>query len=84
MKTIPAGRFKAECLRIMDDVARRREPVTITKRGRPVARLVPVEQPSRNLLGCLAARMTIVGDVTGPAVPANAWKALGEWDELTE
>ncbi|MGH7298625.1 MAG: type II toxin-antitoxin system Phd/YefM family antitoxin [Polyangiaceae bacterium] len=41
MKTIAAGRFKATCLQLMDRVAETGEPVEITKRGKPLARLVP-------------------------------------------
>ena len=41
-KTIPAGAFKQGCLAILDDVAATHREVVITKRGRPVARLVPV------------------------------------------
>ncbi len=43
MRTIAAGRFKATCLAVMDEVAATREPVEITKRGRRVARLAPLE-----------------------------------------
>ena len=42
-KTMPAGQFKARCLSVLDDVRDSRRPVLITKRGKPVARLVPVE-----------------------------------------
>jgi len=41
VKTIPAGRFKDVCLKTLDDVARTRSTVVITKRGRAVAKLVP-------------------------------------------
>ena len=41
-KTIPAGVFKQGCLAILDDVAATHREVVITKRGRPVARLLPV------------------------------------------
>lgn len=40
---IPAGEFKARCLAILDDVQRQRRGVVVTKRGKPVARVVPVE-----------------------------------------
>ncbi len=40
---IPAGQFKARCLAILDQVRDSRRPVVITKRGKPVARLVPVD-----------------------------------------
>jgi prevent-host-death family protein len=47
MPTIPAGRFKAECLALLDDVARTGEEIVVTKRGRPVARVVAIEAPSQ-------------------------------------
>ncbi len=45
-RTITASRFKAECLGLLDDVANTGQEVTVTKRGRPVARLVPVAEPA--------------------------------------
>ena len=45
MRTIPAGRFKAECLALLDEVASSGETIVVTKRGRPVARVGPVEEP---------------------------------------
>lgn len=44
MKTIPAGRFKDQCLKIMDNVAETRAPVIVTKRGNPIVRVVPYSQ----------------------------------------
>jgi prevent-host-death family protein len=44
-KTIPAGEFKARCLALLDEVAETGQPLLVTKRGKPVARLVPVEAP---------------------------------------
>ena len=45
-RTIAAGAFKQGCLALLDEVATSHEPLLITKRGRPVARLVPVEDPT--------------------------------------
>lgn len=45
MRTIPAGRFKAQCLRLLDEVAETGETIVVTKRGRPVAKLQPVDEP---------------------------------------
>lgn len=42
---IPAGRFKQQCLALLDEVASSRNPIVVTKRGRPVARVVPIETP---------------------------------------
>src|SRR6266566_2395409 len=53
MKTMPAGEFKARCLAVMEDVSKTREPVVITKRGKPVAKLVPAEKSERPFIGRL-------------------------------
>jgi prevent-host-death family protein len=47
MPMVPAGRFKAECLALLDDVARTGEEIVVTKRGRPIARVVAIEAPSQ-------------------------------------
>jgi prevent-host-death family protein len=74
MKTIPAREFKTHCLRIMDEVSRRRQSVVITKSGIPVAKLVPVEHIERDVVGCLEGVMEIVTDIEAPVVPPEAWK----------
>ena len=67
----------------MDRVAERRETFVITKRGKPVARLVPVErEPKDSIFGWLRDRAEIVGDTMAPAAPPEAWETLEEWDEL--
>lgn len=43
--TIPAGQFKARCLALLDEVAESGESIVVTKHGRPVARVVPLEAP---------------------------------------
>ena len=45
MRTIPAGRFKAQCLKLLDEVAATGETIVVTKRGKPVAKVEPVEEP---------------------------------------
>ena len=75
MKTMGAGEFKARCLQVMDQVQATREPVTITKRGRPVAKLVPVDRRSDDVFGRLRGVFQIVGDIEGPAVPPEDWEA---------
>ncbi len=46
-KRIPAGKFKAECLRIMDDVQKKKIHIIITKRNIPVAEMVPIEEKKK-------------------------------------
>ncbi len=69
---ISAGRFKAQCLRLMDEVGASREEVVITKRGKPVARLVPCDEGPVPVHGFLKDTVTIVGDVISPVG--------GKWD----
>jgi prevent-host-death family protein len=76
MKTVPAGQFKARCLKIMDDVRSTREPVVITKRGRPVAKLVPADAQPDDVFGCMKGEVEIVGDIVSPAVPLEDWEVL--------
>jgi prevent-host-death family protein len=74
MKTIAAGEFKARCLSLMDDVQRTREAVVITKRGKPVAKRVPVPADKDGFIGRLKGKIRIVGDIESPAVPPETWK----------
>lgn len=77
MRTIPAGEFKARCLRVMEEVKKYRTPVVITKKGRAVAKLVPPDVPATDVFGCMAGTARIVGDVRAPIVAAAAWDAVG-------
>lgn len=62
-RQIAAARFKAECLALLDQVQQHREVIVVTKRGRPVAQVVPVAEPNpRSLVGSLVFR----GDITEP------------------
>lgn len=78
MKTMPAGEFKARCLRVMEEVSKYRTSVTITKKGRPVAKLVPAEGPAPDVFGCMAGTARIIGDVDAPILPVDAWEAAGD------
>jgi len=73
---MPAGEFKTHCLSLMDAVEKTREPVLITKHGRPVALLVPAEDAVRPFLGRLDGVIKITGDIESPVVPAEDWEAL--------
>ena len=64
---ISAAEFKAKCLKLMDEIARTRKSIVITKRGKPVAKLVPVEPaPRKPLFGCMAGTVTFEGDILAP------------------
>jgi prevent-host-death family protein len=53
MNVIAAGEFKAKCLRFLDEVNKTRGPVTVTKRGKPVARVVPIPAESGRCYGII-------------------------------
>jgi prevent-host-death family protein len=76
MKTMAAGEFKAKCLKVVDRVNATREPVLITKKGRPVAKLVPAGPVGKDFLGCLVGIIEIVGDIESPVEPPEAWDVL--------
>lgn len=76
MKKIAAAKFKAQCLKVMEQVRTTREPVLITKRGQPLAKLVPAEKPTDDFIGRLEGVFTIVGDIESPIVPPEDWDAL--------
>ncbi len=63
--TIGAGDFKAKCLQLLDDVAEHREPLVITKRGKPVAKLMPMP-PDTPLFGALAGSVLDQADIIAP------------------
>lgn len=71
MKTMAAGKFKDVCLQTLDEVAHHRTPVVITKRGRPVAKLVPIASvtPARSLTG------SIVAETGDPFSTGESWDA---------
>ena len=71
---VAAGKFKAHCLELMRDVETTRREVVITKRGKPVAKLVPMDRaPRRRVLGCMKGTVTILGDIVAPT--GEKWEA---------
>jgi prevent-host-death family protein len=83
MRKVPATEFKAKCLELMDRVAERRESFLITKRGKPVAKMGPVDRaPKDSIFGWLRGKAWIKGDILSPVVPPEAWEAVEEWREL--
>lgn len=71
MKTMAAGKFKDVCLQTLDEVATTRTPVVITKRGRPVAKLVPITATAR--AGSLAG--SVVFESGDPFSTGEVWDA---------
>ncbi len=66
MKKIAAGEFKARCLTLMEDVRSTREPLVVTKRGKPVVKLVPADDDKDDFIGRLEGVFRVVGDIESP------------------
>lgn len=69
MKTVAAARFKEQCLSLLDHLEP--EGIIITKHGKPVARLVPMERASAELIGSLRSKIQIQGNIESTDI---------EWD----
>lgn len=63
---VPITEFKATCLELIDAVSRRHFEVIVTKHGKPVARLVPIEQPVQSGFGCMRGTVLDYGDIEAP------------------
>ena len=60
---IGAGEFKTHCLKLIDRVHQTKQPITITKHGKPMAKLTPIEDETDSLFGCLPNTVEITGDI---------------------
>ena len=76
MKQMRASDFKARCLSVMKDIQATGEPVIVTKRGKPVVKVIPAESEKGDILGFMAGEFEIVGDIESPVVPPNHWKVM--------
>ena len=74
MKKMTATAFKANCLKIMDEVQASREPVVITKRGKPVVKIVRAEPYPDDIFGFMSGKVEIVGDIESPIEDWNTPK----------
>jgi len=85
MKTMAAGDFKAKCLAVMDEVQAKREVVVLTKYGKPVAKLVPMEfgNGTDPIFGFMKGRGRLVGnpiDLVRPIIPEEDWDK--DWEKF--
>lgn len=67
MMKIPAGEFKAKCLKLMSDVQKYHEEIIVTKFGKAVVKVVPVnEKPVKQVFGLMKDTIAITGDIVKP------------------
>jgi prevent-host-death family protein len=68
MKRMAAGIFKARCLALMDEIQAKRETVIITKRGRPVVKLIPAGRDVDEIYHFLRGKGAVTGDIISPVI----------------
>jgi prevent-host-death family protein len=77
VKEVAISEFKAKCLALIDELQKTKQPLRITRRGKPVAELVPpTPKHEGNLLGFMKGRMEILGDIVSPAADPDEWEVL--------
>jgi prevent-host-death family protein len=79
MTTVSVSEFKATCLALLERVRKSGQTITVTKRGKPVAKVVPIgglETKKRRILGYMKGTGRIVGDIESPASDPQDWDAL--------
>jgi prevent-host-death family protein len=83
-KIIGAAEFKAHCLRLLDEVQRTGESITITKRGKPVAEVKAMaDTPKRLTFGCMKGSVQILGDIEESPLDPD-WEEQWEADNPPE
>jgi len=72
------SKFKATCLAVIEEVRKTGKPLIITKKGVPVAQVVPapVTEPKKRRLGTMAGTGEILGDIIAPAADPDEWEVL--------
>jgi len=76
MKKMAAGAFKTNCLAVMDEVQAKHETVVITKRGKAVAKLVPISTDTDEIYNFLGGKGAVTGDVVSPVISNEEWGDL--------
>jgi prevent-host-death family protein len=78
MKTVSISEFKARCLALIESVRVRGVPLTVTRRGVPVARVLPPPRGDGSWLGRHRDDCSIVGDIVAPVLDSRDWDALAK------
>jgi prevent-host-death family protein len=76
MKTVRISEFKAKCLGLIEQVDKTRQPLQITRHGRPVAELIPAgPDRKKKFLGAMVGTGKIVGEIVSPIIDLNEFEA---------
>ncbi len=78
IESVPISKFKATCLALLAKVKRTGQPILVTRKGEPIAQILPPPPPEkpRSWLGAFQTTGEILGDIVAPAVEAHEWESL--------
>jgi prevent-host-death family protein len=78
MQEVAISEFKAKCLSLLEEVSKTRTPLRVTRRGKPIADVVPAssETEERSWIGSMSDSIDIVGDIISPVIDMDAIEAL--------
>ncbi len=78
IEVMAISKFKATCLAVLKRVGRTGRPILITRRGEPIAEVIPPRPPVRESgwLGSMATEASVTGDIVEPVAPSDEWEAL--------
>jgi len=77
MREVAISEFKAKCLALLDQVQKTKKPIRVTRRGKPVAEVVPATPVhAADWIGSMKDEIEIVGDIVSPASDADDWEVL--------
>lgn len=78
MKKVAISEFKAKCLALLDEVAKTRQPLLVTRFGKPIAEVVPPspEKARADWFGSMVGTMEIVGDIVSPVIDPDDFEVL--------
>ena len=81
-ETIAVSKFKATCLAVIERVRTTGKPIVVTRRGEPIAEVVPPSPATResSWLGSMRGTVRYIGDIVSPASDPEDWEALRTGD----
>jgi prevent-host-death family protein len=78
MREIAISEFKAKCLALLDQVQKTKQPLCVTRFGKPIAEIVPASPPPSRTdwIGSMKDTIEILGDIVSPANDEDEWEVL--------
>lgn len=73
METLPVSKFKATCLAVLENVKRQKKRIVITKHGKPIAEIIPIENQKKDIP--LKETILFMGDIVSPVAESD-WEVL--------